>query len=103
MKRIILIAFMLAGCAPLGIKTDAQKIAASCATASASIKVLMAAHDAGKLSKEDAVAIFDHIYVITPICGAETPPTMDDVIRQTLLTSVAALQAAALKTTGEPQ
>lgn len=103
MKKLILIAFMLAGCSPLGIKTDAQKIAASCATASASIKVLMVAYDEGKLSRDDAITLFNNIKIITPICGAETPPTMDDVIRQTLLTSVAALQAAALKATGEPQ
>ncbi|MCK8326083.1 hypothetical protein, partial [Erwinia amylovora] len=63
--------------------------------------------------RDDAITVFNSIKAITPICGAETPPTMDDVIRQTLLTSVAALQsaafrvaaekAAALKTTGEPQ
>lgn len=86
----------LAGCASMGIQTNEQKIALACAGASASIDVLTAAHDAGKLSTEDAEDLFDYAYLLTPICAAEEPPTLTDVQREAFMAAIKALQDAAV-------
>lgn len=86
----------LAGCASFGIQTEGQKIALACAGASASIDVLTAAHDAGKLSTEDAEDLFDYAYLLTPICAAEEPPTLTDVQREAFMAAIKALQDAAV-------
>lgn len=90
----------LAGCASIGIQTDEQKIAMACAGASASIDVLAAAHDAGKLSTEQAQDLFDYVYVLTPICAAEEPPTLTDVQREAFIAAITALQIAATNAAG---
>lgn len=86
----------LAGCATMGVQTNEQKIALACAGASASIDVLTAAHDAGKLSTEDAEDLFDYAYLLTPICAAEEPPTLTDVQREAFMAAIKALQDAAV-------
>lgn len=91
----------LAGCASIGIQTDEQKIALACAGASASIDVLTAAHDAGRLSTEQAEDMFNYAYVLTPVCAAEKPPTMTDVQREAFLAVIEALQNAAKVATEE--
>lgn len=93
MLAVLLVA--LAACSPLGIKTEAQKIAASCATASASIKVLTAAHTLGKLDAKAAAGVQSAIDIVSPICGAEQAPTLDDVKREAFLAAISALQLAA--------
>ncbi len=85
----------LAACAPLGIKTEAQKIAASCATASASIKVLTAANELGKLTPQAMASVSAAVTIVAPICAAEQAPTLDDVKREAFLAAITALQLAA--------
>jgi len=91
----------VAACAPLGIKTEAQKIAASCATASASIKVLTAANELGKLTPQAQAGVISAVGIIAPICGAEQAPTLDDVKREAFLAAIAALQLAATQAQAE--
>lgn len=90
-------AVALASCANLGIQTEAQKIAASCATASASIKVLTAANELGHLSSDAQSSVRAAIVVIEPICTSPEPPTLDDIKRQAFLMAITALQIAAVK------
>lgn len=91
----------LAGCATMGIQTDEQKIALACAGASASIDVLTAAHEAGKLSTEQAKDLFEYASLLAPICAAEEPPTLTDVQREAFLLAIEALQNAAKVATEE--
>lgn len=99
MKTLIALALavMLAGCSSVGIRTDAQKIEASCAVASTAIKALAVANTAGKLNAQQRDAVSKAIVVITPVCnpGTTTPPTLDDVKRLAFAQAVAELQARA--------
>lgn len=99
MKTILAVALatMLAGCSSVGIKSDAQKIEASCAIASASINALAVANTAGKLNAQQRDAVSKAIATITPVCnpGTTTPPTMDDVKRLAFAQAVAELQSRA--------
>lgn len=90
-----IIALALVACSPGLIKTDGQRIAAACATASASIKVITAANELGKLSPEQLGGVVTAIGVITPICGAEQAPTLDDIKREAFLQAIQALQERA--------
>jgi hypothetical protein len=91
----------VAACAPLGIKTEAQKIATACATASASLKVLAAAAELGKLTPQAQGGVIAAVGVISPICGAEQAPTLDDVKREAFLAAITALQLAATQAQAE--
>lgn len=86
---------LAAACTPLGIKTEAQKIAASCATASASIKVLTAANELGKLPPQAQASVIAAVGIVAPVCAAEQAPTLDDVKREAFLAAITALQLAA--------
>lgn len=99
---LALASLCLPACAPLGIKTEAQKIAASCATASASIKVLTAANELGKLTPQAQAGVISAVGIIAPICGAEhQAPTLDDVKREAFLAAITALQLAATQAQAE--
>lgn len=90
-------------CAPLGIKTDAQRIATACATASASVKVLTVANSLGKLNEVQQAQILTAIEIAQPVCAAETPPTLDDVKRAAFLAAIASLETAAFANAGGTQ
>lgn len=93
----LVFALALTACASLGLQTQPQQIAAGCATASASIKVITAANDLGKLDQAQHRAVADAIILVSPICGADQAPTLDDVKREAFAAAIAALQAAATK------
>lgn len=69
----------VAGCASLGIQTSSQKIAVSCATASATVKSLTVVQQAGLVSHADDQGIEAALSVINPICEAPTQPTYSSV------------------------
>jgi len=92
MKRLLLVALLVSSCSFL--ETNEQKIAASCAGASASLKALTAANELGKLTPEQQTIVISAMGVIAPICTAENPPTLDDVRREAFLQAIAALQKA---------
>ena len=89
------IALALAACDPSLIKTEGQRIAAACATASASIKVITAANDLGKVTPDQLAIVRETISVISPICAADEPPGMDDLKREAFYQAIAALQRRA--------
>jgi hypothetical protein len=102
MKSRTLLAAIVAGCAmlcaacsPSLIKTDGQRISAACATASASIKVITAANELGKLDDKQRLIVSETIGIITPICSADEPPTMDDVKREAFMQAIGQLQRRA--------
>lgn len=103
MKRLIMIAFLLTACAQLGIQSEEQKIAAACASASAAMKVLIAANEAGRLSVAQQDGILSAIEIAAPICAAETPPTLDDVKRQAFVAAITVLTDAAAKAKEQQQ
>lgn len=65
----------LAGCASLGLQTSQQKVAASCATASAAVKSLTVVQQTGLVSHADDQGIELALGVVNPICEAPTQPT----------------------------
>lgn len=103
MKRILLLPALalFAGCASLGIQTDAQRIATACAGAASSIDVLTIANGMGKLTADQQGHVLLAISVISPVCGSDTPPTLDDVTRAAFDAAIKGLQAAATHATAE--
>lgn len=101
--RLLLTTLLLAACSTLGIQSEEQKIAAACASASAAMKVLIAANQAGKFSVAQQDGILSAIEIAAPICAAETPPTLDDVKRQAFVAAITVLTAAAADAAKEQQ
>jgi hypothetical protein len=94
----LLAVFCTAGftsCSSMGINTDLQKIEASCASASASIKVLSAAASAGQLSPAQMSGVIAGAETIEPVCSAKDPPTLDSVKYEAFRQAVAELGSLA--------
>jgi hypothetical protein len=86
------------GCSGIGgTTTETQQIATACASASAALRVLTVANDAGKLDADAQKAVITAIGITNPICAADTPPTMDTVKLQAFTQAIALLQAQALR------
>ena len=95
MMRVLLAvvaSLFLSACSPYFTKPNesnaAAGIATSCVVAAAAIDVLTAASNLGELSYEQQQAVLESISVISPICLAETPPTLDDVRRAAFLQAI---------------
>lgn len=103
MKASVLIAAALAlsACSTLGLQTEKQKVAAVCVTASASLRVLAVANSEGKLSEEARGAVRAAVAVLTPVCDAESPPSLTEAQRAALLGAISALQVEAARAQGE--
>jgi uncharacterized protein YceK len=100
MKAFVLMLMVLAltacsGCS--GIQTHNQQVATGCATASAAIRTLTVANEAGKLSAEQQQAVLSAIGHIEPICSADSPPTMDQLKLEAFTQAIAILQAQAVR------
>ena len=93
MRPLILLALVLSGCATN--PTQTQTIATGCASASAALRVLTVANDAGKLSLDQQAKILESAQYITPICTAEVAPTLDAQGLISFAAAVAQLQEAA--------
>lgn len=93
LAAIIAITSGFTACSSLQLNTNAQKVEASCATASTALKGLTALNDAGKLSPAAQQDVLKAIAIVSPICTAPTPPTLDDVKMQAFVQAVALLQA----------
>jgi hypothetical protein len=89
--------FLLAGCTTTGDLTASQlrTIETGCASASAALKVLTVANDAGKLSAETPRQVLSAAGTIAPICGADEPPTLTSLQMQAFTHAVALLGAHA--------
>lgn len=91
----VLFALMLSACTSMGFKTESQRIAASCAIATATLEVLTVANQEGKLSPSQQTQILNAVGLITPICTAPEPPTLDDVKLSAFTQAIAILQTRA--------
>jgi hypothetical protein len=100
MMLMMVVALCLGACASIGIQTDAQRIAVACATASASVNVLTAASNMGKLDDDQRYMVLVAISAVSPICTAEVAPTLDDVKREAFMAAIAGLQLAATQVSG---
>lgn len=100
---ICLFAWAVSACTHVGIQSDEQKIATACASASAAMKVLIAANEAGKLSEVQQSVILRAIDIAAPICAAEESPTLDDVRHQAFVGAITALTAAAVEIAAKEQ
>lgn len=94
------LALALSGCATLGIETEKQKIEAACIAASGSVRVLAVANMAGKIDEDQRYMISVAVATIDPVCGADTPPTLDDVRLAAFMSAIGALQQYATKVEG---
>lgn len=90
-----LLALALVACQSVGLTTTEQQIAAGCATASASLKALTVANDAGKLTADQQRSILSAAGYISPICSAPTPPTLDSLKLEAFTRAIVLLQAQA--------
>ena len=99
MKRILLFAALLsvAACDRLGLNTQSQQIAASCAVSAAALKTLTQANDAGKLTPEQAANILHAVGYITPVCSAPEAPTLDTIRLRAFESAIQFLQSEAAK------
>lgn len=68
---------LLAACSAL--PTHTQQEAAVCVSYSAALKVLTVANQAGKLSVSEQAQVTEANTLVSPVCLAETPPTLDDL------------------------
>lgn len=100
---ICIIVWAISACSHVGIQSDEQKIATACASASAAMKVLIAANEAGALSETQQAVIRQAIGVAAPICAAEQPPTLDDVRRQAFVAAITLLTTAAVEAAAKEQ
>ncbi len=101
---LCLITLALAACQSVGQTktTPEQQVAAGCATASASMRVLTLANDAGKLSADQQRSILSAAGYISPICAAEEPPTLDSLKLEAFTRAIVLLQAQAARLEKSP-
>lgn len=66
-----------------------------CASASAALKTLTIANDAGKLTPAVQTAVLSAAGRVAPICGAPEPPTLDSLQMQAFQQAVGVLAAKA--------
>ncbi len=65
----------LAACASFTAAAKVNPLATACASGSASLKVLTAAEQAGKLNLTDTAAVNDAVAVLTPACATPIEPS----------------------------
>lgn len=87
----------LSACQSMGFDTPSQQIAAGCATASATLKTLTLANQAGELTYDQQSAVLNAVGYITPICSAPEPPTLDTLKLEAFTRAIAILQSEAAK------
>mgnify|MGYP003385034856 CR=1 FL=1 len=92
--RLLLVLAMVVTVAGCKVGEGAEQVATACASASAAIKVLTVANQAGKLSVEQQRYVVQTIGVIDPVCSRKTQPSLSDVQREAFLQAVTYLQEA---------
>jgi hypothetical protein len=104
MKKIglflaLALAMVLSACngASTGPLNDEQlrAVEIGCASASAALKTLAIANDAGKLTPATQTAVLSAAGRVAPICGAPEPPTLDSLQQQAFQQAVGVLVARA--------
>jgi hypothetical protein len=73
----------------------AAQVETACATASAAVKALTVANNAGKLSPAQQTQILSAIGEVDPVCASPNPPTLDSLKMQAFLRGVSLLSAQA--------
>lgn len=94
--------FAISGCESSGDAAadqaqQTETIATTCASASAALKVLTVANDAGKLSEDVQYKVGVAALRIQPICGSPNPPTLDAVLLEAFKANAATLAAEAAR------
>jgi hypothetical protein len=103
MKTLFLTTILaLGGCATTTgpLTSDQQQVLeSSCAAASAALKVLTVVNEEGKLSEGAQADILAAAQAVQPVCGADEPPTLNDLQMTAFQQAVALLATKAM--TGE--
>lgn len=89
-------ALLITGCSGCTtFQTQEQKVQLACASAATALDVLAVANSEDKLTEQQQKIVIDSAAYITPICTAETVPTLDDIKMRAFMSAIQQLQTHA--------
>jgi len=92
LAALITLTSAFGACSSMGTQSDTQKVEAACVSATSAIQALTVANEQGKLSASAKASVSQAVSVVTPICTAPEPPTMDSLKMSAFDSAVAVLK-----------